>query len=609
MSAATRQRALLAAATILIAAGFLTPWEDPFFVAAAVVAGGPIVRRAVVSARRRSVGIEALVTIASVGAIALGETWEAAAVTFLFLLGEHLETLALRRTRRALSDLVDLTPATAAVVRDGAEVVVPAGEVGPAETVVVRPGERIPVDGTILEGWTVLREAAITGEPLPVERGPGAAVFAGTVVSDGLLRVRADRVGEDTTLARIIQRVEEAQEAKAPVQALMERFGRWYTPAVVVLALLVLAVTGEVETALTLLVIACPGALVISTPVAVVAGIGRAARAGIIVSGGRQLETASRVSAVLFDKTGTLTVGEPHLTDIRPREGFTEDEVLWWAAAAEAGTTHPLAAPIIAAADERFGEVPTPSALTVHPGRGIRASVADRIALVGSPSLLAEAGLEPDPASLGAAAAVEERGGTAVLVAVDGTVAGVVGVTDRLRPEAAAAVASLRRAGIERIAVLSGDNPVAVAALAAEAGITEVYSRLLPDDKVAVVRSLQDDGHVVAMVGDGINDAPALASADVGIAMGAGGTALAVEAADIILASDDLARIPDALAVSARMLRVIRENVALSLLTVGLLVAATLGGLVHMSGGMLVHQISVLAVIANAARLSRRSLG
>lgn len=609
MTAASRQRVLLGIALVLIAGGFLAPWQAPLFDGAAVIAGVPIARRAFSAARRRTVGIEFLVTIAAVGAIVVGEHWEAAAVTFLFLLGEHLETLALRRTRRALSELVDLTPATAHVLRDGGEVVVPAAEVKTGDTVLVRPGGRIPVDGVVLDGWTVVREAAITGESLPAEKGPGADVFAGTVVEDGLLRVRADRVGEDTTLARIIHRVEEAQEAKASVQALMESFGRWYTPAVVVLAGVVFAVTGRIETALTLLVIACPGALVISTPVAIVAGIGRAARSGILVTGGRQLEATGRVSAVLFDKTGTLTVGTPRLTDVVTRGALSEDEVLWWAAVAESGTTHPLAGPILEAAAGRFAEIPRPSALTVHPGRGISAAVEEKTALIGTPELLEGAGIEIDAEGISAVRRIEAGGGTAALVALDGELVGVLGVTDEVRPDAAAAVSALRRLGIERVAVLSGDNPVAVEALAARAGITETYARLLPDDKVDVVRLLQHEGYVVAMVGDGINDAPALAVADVGIAMGSGGTAVAVEAADITLVSDDLSRIPTALAISARMLAVVRQNVALSLLTVAVLVGATLAGLVHMAGGMLVHQLSVLAVIANAGRLSRMAAG
>ncbi|MBX5446850.1 cation-translocating P-type ATPase [Sphaerobacter sp.] len=586
-------------------------------IAAAVVAGGDIALRAGRGLLQRQITIELLVTIAATGAIVIGEYWEAAAVTFLFLLGAYLEARTLSRTRQALSRLLDLAPTTALVLRDGQEVEVGPGDVVPGETVLVKPGARIPVDGEVLDGRAAVDESAITGEPLPVEKSSGDPVYAGTVSQNGLLRVRAIGIGADTTLARIIHRVEEAQEEKAPTQRFIERFARWYTPAIIGLAAVAYLVSRNVELALTLLVIGCPGALVISTPVSIVAGIGRAAQRGILIKGGEHLETAGKITALALDKTGTLTEGKPRLTDIvalRPalvpavagRATGVADEasILRWAAVAEAGSEHPLARPIVAAAAER-GPVPQPEAFETYPGRGVWAAYDGHTVAVGTPDLMALLGIAVPPEAYDHLAWLKANGRTAVLVARDGEAIGVLGIADTLRDTAPEMVRRLSATGIRRIAMLTGDDRLTAEAIAREVGIDEVHASLLPERKLELVEQMRREGMVVAMVGDGINDAPALAAADIGIAMGAAGTDVAIETADIALMADDLLKIPDAIRLSRATLRNIRQNVAIALLTVAGLLVGVLAGEVHMAGGMFVHQTSVLLVILNAMRLMR----
>jgi Cd2+/Zn2+-exporting ATPase len=598
-------------------------------VAAALIAGSDIATRALQALRHRQISIELLVTIATAGALAIGEYWEAAAVTFLFMLGAYLEARTLNRTRRALRELIDLAPTTAIVVRDGEQRTIPATEVEVGETVVVKPGGRVPVDGRVLTGHAAVDESPITGESMPVEKSAEDGVFAGTISVDGVLRVQATGVAADTTLARIIRRVEEAQEAQAPTQRFIERFSRWYTPAIIGLSALSWLVTRDVELALTLLVIGCPGALVISTPVSVVAGIGRAARAGILIKGGEYLENAGRISAVAFDKTGTLTQGRPTLTDIVPlqpaltaagpaRAGFSpaagarasawtpdQREILRWAAIAEADSEHPLARPIVTAA-AADGAAVHADTFTVHPGRGVSAGYQGHTIAVGSPGLMDQLGIAVDDQASRQLGRLKTQGKTAVVVALDGVPLGVLGVADPMRPASPEMIRRLRRAGIGRIVMLTGDDRRTATAIAAAAGIVEVYAELLPEQKLEAIRRLRAEGHVVAMVGDGINDAPALAAADIGIAMGAAGTDVAIETADIALASDDLMKVPDAIALSKATMRNIRQNVAVALVTVGVLLAGVLAGEIHMAAGMLVHEVSVLVVILNGMRLLGR---
>ena len=594
---------LIAVAFILRGGAF-----DPLLVVAALVAGWDIAVRAVVDLRYRRIGIELLVTIAVIGALAIGETWEAAAVTFLFTLGGALETMTIGRTRQALGRLFELVPETAIVRRGGIEVEVASAEVSEGELVVVRPGGKIPVDGIVLAGRAAVDESTITGESMPVEKDAGVAVYAGTLTAGGVLEVRATGVGAETTLARIIHRVEEAQESKTRAQHFLERFARWYTPVIVALALVAFAATGRLELALTLLVIGCPGALVISMPVAIVAGIGRAARKGILVKGGEHLEQAGRVTAVALDKTGTLTVGQPRLTDVVPiAHGIQAQQVLAWAAAAEGGSEHPLAGPVVAAAEARGISIAADAdGFVAHPGRGVEATQDGVRVAVGTPSLAADLGVAVPAVARETVERLRTAGRTAVLVLRGDEVAGVVAVADEIRSDAAEAVAALRSSGVRRVVLLTGDAAGVAASVASAVGIDEVHAGLSPDDKLDLIRGLQACGHVVAMVGDGVNDAPALATADVGIAMGAAGTAVAVETADVALMSSQLTRLADVLQVSRRTTRVVRQNVAIALLTVALLLAGVLAGEVFMAGGMLVHELSVLLVVVNAVRLLRR---
>ena len=573
-------------------------------VAAALVAGAPIFRNAVRALMARVIGIDLLVATAAGGALIIGEYWEAAAVTFLFAIGHALEAATLNRTRSALAALVEVAPDVAVVVRDNEQVEVPAGAVVIGETVLVKNGAKVPVDGVVVAGSGALDEASITGESLPVDKVVGSKVFAGTVSKGGFLQVRAEGVGADTTLARIIHRVEEAQDAKAATQKFMDRFSAWYTPGIMVLALVAGLISGDVTLGLTLLVIGCPGALVISIPVAVVAGIGRAAQSGVLVKGGEFLETAARVNAVALDKTGTLTRGKPRLTDVLVLgEGHTRTSVLRWAALAEAGSEHPLAAPVLAAATQEGaygGELPTHAESV--PGKGVKAVIGSNAVLVGNQSLMEAEGLH-DPAAAAAAARLAAAGRTPMLVAVDNTVIGVVAVADELRPEAKELVSQLRRAGVRHVAMLTGDAQPVANAVAASTGITDVRAGLLPEEKLEAIAELRGRGYVVAMVGDGVNDAPALAIADVGVAMGAAGSAVAVETADIALMADDLRKLPYAIGLAKRTVRIMRQNIVVALLTVGLLLAGVLWGGVTMAIGMLVHEGSVLLVIANAMRL------
>jgi Zn2+/Cd2+-exporting ATPase len=620
----------------LIAAALVAGWglgmeqvRDGLMVAAAVVFGGSIAARAWRALRSRHVSIELLVTIAAVGALIIGDYWEAAAVTFLFSLGGYLESRSMSRTRRALGELLESAPVVALVRRAGGWMEVPALEVRHGETVLVKPGSRIPVDGQVITGGAAVDESMITGEPHPAEKGPGDAVFAGTVSGNGMVQVRAIGVGADTALARIVRRVEQAQEEKAPTQRFIDRFARWYTPAIIGLAAGAYVVTSDPRLALTLLVVACPGALVIATPVSVVAGIGRAARKGILIKGGQHLESAAGITAVALDKTGTLTRGEPTLQEIvaletaRPavvqgglaeRDGGHErgaadgwspqaQQVLRWAAIAETASEHPLAAPILKA----LGDVslPQPERFEAIPGKGVRAIHDGRDIVVGNHRMLEQVGVPLDDEARAAVRRLRQDGSSPVLVAVDREAIGVLGFADGPRDNARDVVARLRRHGIRRVVMLTGDDRLAARAVAGALGVDEVHAEQLPDQKLDRIRELQRQGERVAMVGDGINDAPALAAADVGIAMGAAGTDIAIETADIALMADDLARLPEAIRMAGKTLRNMRQNLALALLTVALLLAGVLAGEVHMAGGMLIHQLSVLAVIVNGMRLIR----
>ena len=441
----------------------------------------------------------------------------------------------MNKTRSALAELVAVAPDTAVVMREGEQQEVPAHLVKMGEIVLVKNGAKVPVDGQVVAGTGALDEASITGESIPVEKSKTDQVFAGTISRGGFLQVLATGIGADTTLARIIHRVEEAQDAKAKTQAFIDRFSTWYTPAVMVLALVAGLITQDVVLALTLLVIGCPGALVISIPVAIVAGIGRSARNGILIKGGEYLETAAKISAVAVDKTGTLTEGRPQLTDIVVLDpAYDRTEVLRWAAAAEAGSEHPLARPILdSAKEEGVGPEGIPGAVTPVPGKGIVSEVAGHQVLIGNAPLLVEYGItDGSGAPERAAEAAEQlaaQGKTPMIVAVGGTVIGVVAVADKIREDAPEMVKRLHEAGVEKVVMLTGDTRLVAEAIGSKTGIDEIHASMLPEDKLDAVAELQKQGHTVAMVGDGVNDAPALATANIGVAMGAAGSAVAVE--------------------------------------------------------------------------------
>ncbi len=580
---------------------------DVAMVAGAVVAGTPILIKAVHALRARVVGIDLLVAVASVGAVAIGEYWEAAAVTFLFAIGHALEAATLTRTRSALAALVAVAPDVAVVLREGVQVDVPAGQVRTGEIVLVKNGAKVPVDGVVVGGTGALDEASITGESIPVEKSAGDRVFAGTVSRGGFLQVRATGVGSDTTLARIIHRVEEAQDARARTQVFMDRFSAWYTPAIMALALVAGVVTGDVVLGLTLLVIGCPGALVISIPVSIVAGIGRAAKDGILIKGGEFLETSARISAVAIDKTGTLTRGRPRLTDVVVLDpALDRAQVLAWAARGEAGSEHPLARTILEAAGAEGLSTPgLPDHTEPIPGKGIVATTGPHRVLVGNEALLEQFAIADVTPAGRAAEALSEAGRTPMIVAVDDRVVGVVAVADEILPDAATMVAELHAAGVRTVVMLTGDTRRVAEAVGAATGVDEVRAGLLPEDKLEAILELQRAGHTVAMVGDGVNDAPALAAADIGVAMGAAGSAVAVETADIALMGDNLLRLPEAISLARRTVANMRQNVAIAVVTVAFLLLGVLLGGVTMAIGMLVHEASVLVVIGNAMRLLR----
>lgn len=589
---------------LLIALSSLSPAEtliaDALMIAAAVVAGWNIAISAIQALRIKMVSIDLLVVVAAIGALFINNYWESAAVTFLFALGKALEKATMNRTRKALSDLVDSAPETATKLHDdGSTETVEVWELMPGEKVLVRNGEQIPVDGRVISGFAGVDEASITGESVPAEKSEGAEVFAGTWLRSGVLRVEATAVGSESTLAKIIHRVEDAQDDKAKTQTFLERFSKWYTPGVMIAALAVGLITQNVELALTLLVIACPGALVISIPVSIVAGIGRSAKDGVLIKSGEYLEASAKVDAVVVDKTGTLTNGQPELTDVKVLDpAYTANEVLQLAARAETASEHPLADAIIRGAKTRGLEVELVESAQPVMGKGIRAEVDGHAVAVGSAKLLDKTPNEDRVMELNA------QGKTAMYVGVDGRAIGLVAVADTIRSDAPAAVKSLHDNGI-KVVMATGDAQRVAENVARELGVDEVHAEMMPEDKLDLVKELQSRGLVVAMVGDGVNDTPALAQADIGVAMGAAGSPAAIETADIALMADKLPRLPYALHLAQRTVRTMTLNIGIALATVAVLLAGVLLGGVTMSIGMLVHEASVLLVIGIAMLLLR----
>jgi Cd2+/Zn2+-exporting ATPase len=606
----------------LLALAFLTDWSVPgrpatvpLYALAMLCGGWMAAVQAFRAARARRLDMNVLMTVAVLGALPLGEWEEAASVAFLFALAQLLERLSLDRARQAVRKLLDLAPAEATVLRDGTERRVPVEMVNPGETILVRPGERLPLDGTVRAGVSGVNQAPITGESMPVEKGPGAPVYAGSINGPAALDVEVSHPARETMLARIIALVEEAQAQRAPSQTFVERFAAVYTPVViagaVAIATLPWALFGQpadpwIYRALVLLVISCPCALVISTPVAVVSALTRAARMGVLVKGGKHLEALGGIRALAVDKTGTLTAGRPELTSLLPLNGVSSEDLLRLAAAVEARSEHPLASAVLRAARGRGLAWPEASQFTAVPGGGAVAWVEGSRIHVGNHRYardlgIADAGLEQHLAEL------EAAGQTPVIVSDGRKAFGMLGVADRLRAEVGEVVRELHAVGVRPIVMLTGDVKGTAEAIGRQAGLDAVRAELLPDQKVDAVTALAREHGTVAMVGDGINDAPALAAASVGIAMGAAGTDAAIETADVALMSDDLRQLPAAVALGRRTLGVIRANILLSLATKTAFVVLTLLGQATLWMAVLADMGTSLLVIGNGLRLLRAS--
>ncbi len=585
---------------------------DWLMIAVATAAGAPIAREAVTKLRMRQFSIALLVVLASIGAILIGEAWEAAVVTVLYVLGGWLESRTLARTRSALRELVDAMPRTARVRRGEEIAEVSAYEVVRGDIVVVRPGDLVPVDGEVVAGSASLDTSSVTGESMPMEAGAGAKVTSGSVSLGGYLEIRAEQVGADTTFSQLIYLVAEAGEQKPRVQRTLSRFAQWYTPSVISASFIVYLSTRDMHLALTFLVIACPGALVAAAPVAMIAGLGSSARRGLLIKGGERLERIAGIDTVAFDKTGTLTLGRPRVVAVEAFGGSSPSQVLAAAASAELRSEHHLASAILARA-KADGIEPLPAHdWGLRPGQGVVAIADDGPqAAVGNTALMKALGVAVSPEQLAAVESREAQGETVAWVSLAGRAIGLIGIADEPRLDAAQAIAALRDAGIDRIVMLTGDNRPAAEHVGAVLGIQSdhILAGLMPDEKVSAVRSLQAGGARVAMVGDGINDAPALATADVSIAVGASATRAAMEAADIALMSDNLMRIPEAMAHSRRILQIVRQNVALAVGVVVFLLAGVLAGGVHLASGMAVHEASILAVTLNGMRLLKQPRG
>ena len=586
------------------------------YVAAIVVGGLPIFRAALAGLRARHLDMNVLMSAATIGAVGIGEWAEAASVVVLFAAGNALQVYAIDRTRGAVRALVKLAPNEVLVRRgNDEEVIVPAGEVEVGDTVVVRPGERLAVDGEVVEGSSAVDEAPVTGESVPVEKGRGDGVYSGSLNGQGGLLVRATKRAGDSTLQRIARLVEEAQAKKAPAEQFVDRFSRVYTPVVVAVAVALAVVPtllgagfGEwFYRALALLIIACPCALVISTPVTVVSGIGAASRRGILIKGGAALEAAGRLKALAFDKTGTLTEGRPVLSLVAPLDGRDETEVLALAAALERRSEHPLAHAILAAGAQRApdGEgLPPVTNFRSVAGRGAEGLVGGKRYLIGSPRLFAEKGI-PLSGAEDALGAVEREGETPVVLGDEGGPLAVFGIADSLRPDAKATIEALREAGVEELVMLTGDAEAPARRVAEKLGVG-YKAHLLPEQKIEAVQDLVEKTGSAGMVGDGVNDAPALAASSVGFAMGAAGTDVALETADVALMQDELSKLAEAVRLSRAAERIIKQNVIVSILIKGLFVLLAPFGLVALWLAVLADMGTSIAVTLNGLRLFRR---
>lgn len=591
--------------------GFPALLSTALYLAAYLFGGWDIARHAWHALRERHFDTDLLMVMAAIGAAILGEFAEGALLLFLFSLGHALEERALDRARAAVKALAELAPKTALVHRDGKEQEVPVESLQLDDVVIVRPGVRLPVDGVILDGRSGVDQASVTGESLPVDKIPGDQVFAGTINGEGALEIKVARLAKDSTLARVMKMVEEAQAQKSPTQQTVEKFERVFVPAVLTLTALVIVLPPLLGfpfresflRAMTLLVAASPCALALGTPSAILAGVAQAARNGVLVKGGAHLENLGRLKAIAFDKTGTVTHGRPEVTDIIPLDSLSNEELLSLAAGAESRSAHPLAQAVVRAAQTQGAPLSVVDEVESLTGRGLRAVSNGKTIWIGNRKLMDEAGALYSGEALEKVEALQQAGKTLMWIAEGQTLLGLIALADTLRSEAAQAMKALKQAGVAHTIMLTGDNARAASAIAAEIGLTEFRADLMPEDKLTVIRELVQQYGQVGMIGDGVNDAPALANATVGIAMGGAGTDVALETADIALMGDDLSKLPFAVGLGRATRAIIVQNLVISLGVIALLIITSLTGIVSIGVAIIFHEGSTLVVVANALRL------
>ncbi len=565
--------------------------------------GFPIIRGAVDGLLRRRVNVDELVSIAIIASLVKGEFLTAAIVSFVMVLGAVIEKVTAESARNAVVSLMSISPDVATVIADGETKRVKVSEISSGDLLLVKPGERIPVDGDVVEGLTAIDESSVTGEPMPREKKPGDEVYAGTLNQSGVVKVRATRIGKDSTLGRVIQLISDAEAHKPEVVRFIDRYARWFTPLILFCAGVAWLFTGESSRAIAVLIVGCPCALILAAPTAVVASIGRLARAGVLVKAGQYLEEAGRATVVLFDKTGTLTAGEPRVDEIVSVDDIGTEQILAKAACVEQNSTHPLARAILKAAHYAKVSLSYAEEVITLIGLGVRGKVGGELVEVGSTYIGGGSVQLPDSLRENYES-FKRRGATPLVVYQDSRPVGVISVSDRVREHAPETIAKLGSLGILKTGVVSGDHERATKLVADSVGLSERWYGLNPEEKLQVIKRYQGEGATVVFVGDGINDAPALSTANVGIAMGAAGTDIALDTADIALMNDDISKIPFLIWLSKRTLKVIKWNIAFGMLFNFIAVIASGGGILSPVMGAVVHNIGSVLVVLSSASLS-----
>ncbi|MBS0952706.1 heavy metal translocating P-type ATPase [Lactiplantibacillus plantarum] len=581
---------------------FITLGYQVILAVASIIAVIPIAVRAWSALRNKVFSIELLVSIAVIGAFIIGEFNESAIVTFLFLFGSYLESKTLQKTRTAIKGLTDMSPTTATLVTDDGTEEVDVDDVDEGDVVLVKTGSQVPVDGIVVEGNGYLNEASITGEARQINKQLKDSVYSGTMVENGYLKIKATQVGDDTTFAKIIELVEEAQDTKSKAEKFIDRFAQYYTPAVLVLAVLVFAFSRDFRLAITVLVLGCPGALVIGAPVSNVAGIGNGAKRGILIKGGEVVDTFAKVDTLVFDKTGTLTEGNTAVTTMHTYTNNADNQ-LALAAAIEGVSDHPLGQAIVSYADQQSAGVsPVLDDTETVKGQGICAQVGQQEVVIGNQKMLTAHNIKLNPTQLKDLNGLQAGGQSTVIMAVDGQVQLIFGIADTIRPGVKDSLAALKTQGIKKLVMLTGDNELTAQAVANELNLDEVHANLLPEEKVEYVKKLKAAGNTVAFIGDGINDSPSIANADIGIAMGSG-TDVAIDTSDVVLMQSSFPALVHAHGLAKKTVLNTRENIFIAIATVAFLLIGLIFGYIYMASGMFVHEASILVVIFNAMRL------